>query len=226
MFWNFLLAHFLGDYPLQNTWMVTNKTRLPALVLHAGVHFALLLLVISPAWLELWPFCLLLAAAHFFIDLGKTAFSKIKPDWVALPYLIDQCLHYLTLAVVAWWIAQTHGSIFLVLNPGTAILITGYLLATHVWAISEKVLTSSQPEYRQELVDGFWPRMVARALLLTGLLLLLYPGPRGVAAVLQGTALPYFSGNYARRALYTDLLVAAGAWLFTIGAYWQFAGGY
>ena len=79
---------------------------------------------------------------------------------------------------------------------------------------------------RRELAAGFWSRMAVRALLLTGLLWLLYPGPRGVDAILQGTALPYFSGNYARRALYTDLLVAAGTWLFIIGAYWQFASGY
>jgi hypothetical protein len=224
VFWNFLLAHFLADYPLQNSWMVANKNRLSALMLHAGIHFAVLLVVISPAWLELWPFCFMLAAIHFLIDYGKIALSTTKPDWVTLPYLVDQCLHYLSLAAVAWWIGQTRGSITLFLDPVIAILVTGYLLATYVWAISEKVLTTSQPEYRQELASGFWPRIAARALLLTGLLGFLYPGLPGKAWSIQGAALPYLSGNYARRALFTDLLVTAGAWLFIIGAYWLTAG--
>lgn len=224
MFWNLLLAHFLADYPLQTARMAAQKNRLPVLVLHTGIHFAVLLLVITPAWRELWPYCLMLAVIHFFIDYGKSILSRVRPNWVALPYLVDQALHYLVIAIIAGWINRAWGSIALALDPAAAILATGYLLATYVWAISEKVLTTSQPEYRQELAVGLWPRMAARALLLTGLLWLFYPGLPGKFWAFQGAALPYFSGHYARRALFTDLLVGAGAWLFIVAAYWLSAG--
>lgn len=225
MFWNLLLAHFLADYPLQNSWMAAHKDRWQVLALHAGIHFAVMMLVISPAWRELWPYLLLLALVHFLIDRGKLALNALRPGWVVLPYLIDQLLHYLILGAAAWWIVRTQGSPTLALDPDLAILATGYLLGTYVWAISEKVLTASQPESRQEWAAGLWPRMAVRALLLTGLLWLLYPGRAGLAGLVQGTALPYLSGNHARRALFTDLLVTISAWLFIIAAFWLHSGG-
>lgn len=225
MFWNFLLAHFLADYPFQSAWMVAHKDRWPALVLHAGVHFVLLMLVVMPAWRALWPYCLLLALVHLLIDRGKIALSGRRPDWVVLPYLVDQLLHYLTLGAVAAWIYQTQGNLNLLLAPGLAVFITGYLLVTYVWAISEKVVLAARPAGRQELTSSSWSRMAARALLLTGLLWLLYPGWTAVAGFLQGAVFPYRSGNHARRALLTDLLVTLATWLFIILAYQQASGG-
>jgi hypothetical protein len=223
VFWNLLLAHFLADFPLQSSRMAANKGRLPVLALHAGTHLAVMLLVLTPAWRELWPYCLLIAVVHFFIDYGKITLSARLPGRGRLLYLLDQLLHYATLIVVAIWVNRTQGSLALALDPGLAIVATGYLLATYVWAISEKVLTDPQSPYQQELASGFWPRMAARALLLTGLLWLLYPGRSAGLWIAQGIALPYVSGNHARRALLTDLLVGAGAWLFILAAGWQAA---
>jgi len=225
MFWNLLLAHFLADYPLQSTWMVANKDHLRVLVLHVSIHFLVMLLVVVPAWRELWPYLLLLAVIHFGIDFGKITLSKYRPRWVAMPYLIDQLLHYISLGLVAWWASQNNAIPALFLDPHLAVLITGYLLVTYVWAISEKVLTTSQPEYRLELVSEFWPRMAVRGLLLTGLLGLRFPGQSIYAMAGVGAVIPYVSGRYARRALLTDLLVAAGVWLFMYGAYWQLSAG-
>lgn len=220
MFWLFLLAHFLADYPLQTSWMVANKGRLPALALHAGTHFIVLLVVLSPEWAAVWPYCLVLALVHMLIDRGKIALSTIRPQWVTLPYLIDQLLHYLTMAAVVWWIGQTQPDLDPFLSAAVAIFITGYLLVTYVWAISEKVLTPAQSEYRRELESGFWPRMAARALLLTGLLWWVYPGRPVSAWLAQGVTLPYLSGSYARRALLTDLLAGVSVWLFILAAHW------
>ena len=225
MFWRLLFAHFLADYPLQPSWMAANKVRLPVLLLHAGVHFVTMLLVTAPAWRELWPYLLILAMVHFGIDFGKLALNKYQPRWVALPYLIDQILHYLSLAALAWWIGRQTGDLGLLLNPHLAVMMTAYLLVTYVWAISEKVLTVSDPEYRRELASGFWPRMAVRALLLTGLLGLSLPGLPDRGQIGLGITLPYFSGQFARRALLTDGLVVAGAWLFILAAYGQLAGG-
>lgn len=219
MFWNLLLAHFLADFPLQSSRMAANKSRPQVLALHVGTHLLVMLLVITPAWRELWAYCLLIAVVHFFIDYGKITLNQRLPDHGRLLYLVDQLLHYATLLAVTVWVGRTQGSPSLALDPGVAVFATGYLLATYVWAISEKVLTDAQSPYQQELADGFWTRMLARALLLTGLLWLLYPGRPVAAWLAQGVAIPYLSGNYARRALLTDLLAALAAWLFMIAAY-------
>ena len=191
MFWNLLLAHFLADYPLQTHWMAVNKKRAPVLMLHAGIHFVVMMLVCLPAWKALWLYLFILSAVHFGLDYSKISLGKRRPAWVGLPYLFDQLLHYLTLGATVWWIGHTIGVPKLYLRPGLAIIVTAYLLATYVWAISERVLTGSQPEYRQELDAGLWPRMAARALLLTGLLWLKNPGVLGGERASLGAALPY-----------------------------------
>ena len=224
MFWRLLFAHFLADYPLQPSWMAANKVRLPVLFLHAAIHFVAMMLVSAPAWRELWPYLLALAVVHFGIDFGKITFGKFRPHWVALPYLIDQILHYLSLAALAWWIGRQAGDLSLLLKPHLAVIMTAYLLVTYVWAISEKVLTASEPKYRREQASAFWPRIAVRALLLTGLLGPSFPGLPGREQIGLAAAFPYFSGQYGRRALFTDILVVAGVWLFVFGAYWQLAG--
>jgi hypothetical protein len=224
MFWRLLFAHFLADYPLQTSWMAAHKSRLPILVLHASVHFVTMLMVTAPAWRALWPYLLVLTMTHLCIDFGKITLNQYRPHWVSLPYLIDQSLHYLSLATLTWWIGRQAGDLSLLLDPHLAVIMTAYLLVTYVWAISERVLTS-EPKVRQELTAGFWPRIAVRALLFTGLLGLKFPGLPGRGQNGLGAALPYFSGQYAGRALLTDGLVVAGAWLFVLGAFWQLAGG-
>ncbi len=146
MFWHLLLAHFLADYPLQPNWMAANKRRLPVLVLHVLIHLGTMLLLVGASRWRIWPFLLLLSSIHFIIDFGKLAFNAHKPDWVILPYLIDQILHYLSIAGISFWISQTLGNIALPFSPQLAVLITAYLLVTYVWYISERVMSYANLE--------------------------------------------------------------------------------
>lgn len=218
MFWYLLLAHFLGDYPLQPNWMVANKQRLPILILHVSIHFVVMLLIVGASRRALWPFLLLLVSIHFIIDFGKATLNARRPDWVTLPYLIDQMLHYISIAAITYWIGKSVANVTLPFSPQLVVYATAYLLVTYVWYISERVVTYTAPDYRQELVAQAWPRMFARALFFSSFLWLM--GPRLAVqdnpAVL--VALPYVTSRYARRAIVIDLLVATGGLLFVIWA--------
>jgi hypothetical protein len=85
MFWWLYLAHLLSDYPFQPTWMVTNKTRWPVLLLHSGVHFVTSFVLIGQARTLVWPYLLLLTTIHFTIDLVKMRLTA--QDLIGLSFL-------------------------------------------------------------------------------------------------------------------------------------------
>jgi hypothetical protein len=207
MFWQLIFAHFLADYPLQSNWIAANKHKFPVLALHAGTHLATMLAVSGSAWREIWPFLLTLTAVHMSIDALKIRFTKRRPEWVTLPYLADQGLHYLTIAGIAWWMQQSHGALSALIDARLAIIGTGLLLTTHVSFISERVLAVRNPAYVQEVIRQRWPRSVARAFLWGSLVWLSSPPALLVAVPVFMSQWPYFSGKFARRALLTDLLV-------------------
>jgi hypothetical protein len=216
MFWYLLLAHFLADYPLQTSWMVANKRRLPVLAMHAGVHFLTMVALVGSAWKSVWFYLLLLALIHFSIDTGKNLINVHRPNWVILPYIVDQGLHYLSILGISIWISQAVPGGMLPFSSKLAVYLTGFLFATYVWFISERVLTYASPLYREEVVAQAWSRMLTRAGLV-GILLW------GVGQITPATslsasaaALPYFSGNYGRRALLTDVGVALGVLVFIL----------
>jgi len=201
MFWQLLLAHLLADFPLQPRWLVEAKQRLGGLVLHASIHLLTMLLLVGEArWALLRPL-ISLALVHFLIDLGKYRLAVSRPGWVTLPYLVDQAVHVLTLLGAARWIG-------VLVDPPAAqpwmIYAIGYLGVTHVWFVTERMLTWPDKRYQRVLDQGLWPRMVARALMLTTLLLL------GLGPAMIGMAwLPYRRTDQGGRALLTDLAVAA-----------------
>lgn len=185
MFWTFLLAHLLADYPLQTDAMVQAKKHLPGLTLHVGVHLVTMLVIVwsvyGSSWRTTLPAVLAVTLLHFAIDVWKNVLSKHKPQWVISGYLQDQLLHVLSLLLVVFWL--TPGDRFAV--PAAWVLyLSGYVLVTHAWFVTERVLTYRN-KTRQQLVNAqLWPRMASRALMLT---LLLWGwrqlAPAGVAAV-------------------------------------------
>lgn len=218
MFWHLLLAHFLADYPLQPNWMAANKSRASVLVLHVLIHFGTMLLLVGAIRWTIWPFLLLLSSIHFIIDLGKLALNARKPDWVVLPYLIDQILHYLSIAGISFWTSQALGTVVLPFSPQLAILITAYLLVTYVWYISERVISYANLNYRLEMIAQAWPRMLTRALLLSCLLWLIGSRFLGNEQPALLAMIPYVTGRYGRRAIVTDLLVVTGGMVFVLWA--------
>ena len=65
MFWNLLLAHFIGDFLLQTDWMAQNRDRFWVLTLHVSIHIGAMLLLIGDARSEYWLLIILIALIHF-----------------------------------------------------------------------------------------------------------------------------------------------------------------
>jgi hypothetical protein len=214
MFWWLYLAHLLSDYPFQPTWMVTNKARWSVLLLHSGVHFVTSFVLIGQVRYLVWPYLLLLTAIHFTIDLLKNAVNRSRPDWIILPYLVDQGLHAISIFLVGLLITQQVSPTFL---PGKSlglILAIAYLLGTYVWYITERVISLKQPEYRQEVIELAWTRMLIRTGLLTAFLVtygMFYQ--LGLTFVFRN---PYSLAKTGIRALLTDLSVTVFCSLFVL----------
>jgi len=204
MFWQLLLAHFLADYPLQPRWLLAAKQRLWGLLLHVTIHFLTALLLVGDVRWKLLPPLVSLALVHFVIDLTKYRLAVTRPAWVRLPYLIDQLLHVVTILGTAGWIAATLAPAGAPAAEPWMVYLLGYLLATHVWFVTERMLTWHDKAYQQILESSLLPRMASRALMLTALFLL-GVGPQAAAV----TWLPYRRENRGTRALLTDLAVAA-----------------
>jgi len=208
MFWQLLLAHFLADFPLQPLWLVRSKRFFWGLAVHGTVHFLTLLLVVGSARGVIWPQLLALALIHFTIDVLKYRLGSRRPGWVTAPYFIDQAVHILSVLVVASRIGTLAPELPLAIAPAIAIVASAYVVATHVWFVTEKTLAHADTDYRSEVENSLWPRMLARAAFLSGLLLVLI-GRAAPPLVLAGTVrLPYYKDTHWRRALVTDLLVA------------------
>lgn len=212
MGWSLLLAHFIADFPAQPDWMAQNKHRPGVLPLHIAVHFVVMLILMGSSWQWALPGIAVVALAHFGIDYAKLELGRRKPQWINLPYLIDQGLHFLSIAWVASWMSQSVQEKSL-LKPETAIYATGYLVATYVWFITERVMVHAHPEYRKELAPQVLPRMLVRGLLLTLFLAVSFRLLAPTSIALAGTVmpLPYLTGKNSMRMLATDLLVALTA---------------
>ncbi len=208
MFWQLLLAHLLADFPLQPLWLVRSKQFFWGLAVHGTVHFLTLLLVVGSARGVIWPQLLALALIHFTIDLLKYRLSSRRPAWVTAPYFIDQGVHILTVLLVTLWIVSLKPELPLAITPTLAIVAAAYVVVTHVWFVTEKTLVHAETGYRSEVENSLWPRMLARAAFLSGLLFLLVGRSVPPLALGATVRLPYYKNNHWRRALITDVLVA------------------
>ncbi|WP_420858748.1 DUF3307 domain-containing protein [Marivivens marinus] len=89
-----LLAHAVADFVLQNRWIVQNKGRAGALLLH-GALVLLTAQVATGQWAA--PALLVLAAVHVLIDLAK---ARLTRGGIG-PFLADQAAHMATIGAVA-----------------------------------------------------------------------------------------------------------------------------
>lgn len=206
MFWRLLLAHFLGDYPLQPDWMNARKDTIWGLSLHIAVHWLTAFLLAGPNRLEVWLPVTVLAGVHFFMDWFRTSMTRFWASRKSLAYVIDQILHVIVIAVISGWIIRTLGG-----DPLSGerwpIYLIGLLLSTYVWFISERIFAAQNPRYQALLRDQFWSRMLVRGGLFTLLVLAGFqfgPGPGILAFVL-----PYRSREFGRKTLAIDFSVAA-----------------
>jgi Protein of unknown function (DUF3307) len=110
-----LLAHLLGDFPLQTSAVVQGKGRgSRAYLAHGAIHLIVLAICISifigPAWLDslrFWVAAVVYVALHLGIDLAKHRLVTAKrlPDSTAV-FLFDQALHVCAIFALAWFLAR------------------------------------------------------------------------------------------------------------------------
>lgn len=206
MFWHLLLAHLIGDYPLQSEWLIENKRSLWGLTLHIAIHLAVTLLIVGSASAEAWPKILVLALIHFLLDFTKSLFGNRWPKQGALQYVVDQLLHILSIFLVSRWIESDLDAALLPINTIWPIYAIGYLMVTYVWYITERLFTLEDEAYQTELENQFWPRMITRAVMLT---IFLFVGRSIMIAVIgMAVQLPYLSGPNRRKTLVIDFVVS------------------
>ena len=205
MFWQLLFAHLLADFPLQPQWLVAAKDRIWALGFHATIHFLTALLMVGSARSKLLLPVAVLGLVHFAIDLAKYRLGAFRPSWVKLPYLIDQLVHFLSIALISRWMVGILGTENVVAPHVWLIYGIGYLAVTHVWFVTEKMLTEPQSSYRKEVEAELWPRMVTRGLMLT-IFLMLGSDLSGIGLTAM-IWLPYSNRSHRVRSVLTDLAV-------------------
>lgn len=205
MFWTFLLAHLLGDYPLQTDRLVIAKKHLPGLVLHVAIHWAVMMLLFFPVIGIVWPYILVVAIFHFGIDAFKNFLGRERPQWVISPYILDQTLHLSSLLLVSVWMAQTTElPVWPVISPWV-IYVIGLLLSTYIWFVTERILVYHSDNRQMSIKSSMWPRMGSRMLLY---LLVVAPLPSMWFLALLGIiiiALLYRRYNYPRSWLLIDI---------------------
>ena len=184
-------------------WLVRSKSQMWGLALHGSIHLMTLLLLVGSFRSEIWPQILALAIFHFFVDVVKYRTTEGRPEWTVSSYFIDQLVHILSIIVVAAWINTIVPEAGADFDTALMIYVSGYILVTHVWFVTEKTISRSESDYNQEVQLTLWPRMISRATFLTVLLAVGAFGI-GIAAAVQ---LPYSRDTLWRRALVTDLVV-------------------
>jgi hypothetical protein len=115
-----LLAHLLGDFPLQWTWIAKNKCSRPwPLACHGLIHLVLAwtcLLVFADQTFVSFPNQIIVFSYviwHVLIDKLKCSFKRrprIGNHW--LTFIADQLLHALTAAVAAALLCRTGLALF------------------------------------------------------------------------------------------------------------------
>jgi len=216
LFYHLLLAHLLGDFPLQPTWLLREKKRFRGLLLHAGIHFLTLVILVGISRVDLWPILFLLATVHFAIDYAKISYAKRYPDQVTGPYLLDQGVHLISLVLFAWLI-QSIDPYPIFRFSEDALLIAGVFIGvTFVWGISEKIFVHKNHAYLVEINKQYYGRMIARLGFLTALVLL-FANPSSLQLAPLMT-IPYLKSHFWRRALATDLTVSLVSAVFLLVA--------
>jgi hypothetical protein len=214
LFYHLLLAHLLGDYPLQPTWLLREKKRFRGLLLHAGIHFFTLVILVGFSRVDLWPILFLLATVHFTIDYAKVSYAKRYPDQVTGPYLLDQGVHLISLVFFTWLIQSIDPNATSGISDDAllvAIIIVG---VTFVWGISERIFVHKNHAYLVELNQQYYGRMIARLGILAALALMFTKASSMQLAPLM--SIPYLNSLFWRRALATDLTVSLVSAVFLL----------
>ncbi len=213
MFWQLLLAHFIADYPLQPNWMVRAKRRPAVLGLHVTVHFLVSALLVFPYFFSVWWGLLVLAIVHYVIDYLRLRYKPHRPGAGSAAYVVDQLLHYASILMIVGWLRAAAGPFQPLFPASLAIITTGYVLVTYVWLITERILVADGMQFGLPLKAQPWPRLAARAVMLSLFLVVFQPDllAFNLSAV---TFLPYLTLGQPWKAVLIDVLIVVLVGLF------------
>jgi hypothetical protein len=204
MVWYLFLAHLLGDFVLQTDWMVRRRDDLWVLTIHAGIHLALMFLLVGQLRAVVWPYLLILALIHLGQDRIKNNITNKRPEWVKAAFIIDQTLHFVAIGVLVWWLQRVFEPLPNTEKPAWVIIAITFLFITYVWFIIERIFNLSNGAYLQSLNNTKYPRMLTRVGLV-GLFLLIRNWTAASLAVISN---PYSQKKFRLRALLTDIVVS------------------
>lgn len=208
------LAHLLTDFVFQTHGLVEQKRRGQPLAyaLHGLTHYLSAVILVSfllagsGLWLRTHFVLLALAFVHLLIDFAKNHFTqKALPNGGAIAFVLDQFLHFLSVAVAAWLLTPglPFAGVMALLGVGRAvpsqllfIPVTyvgvifggGYLIRALTRPLAESV-NLDPPEKRGEPMEnaGLYIGWLERFLLLTALLLQ-SPGTAGLILAAKAIA--------------------------------------
>ena len=111
IFWRFVLAHLLADFPLQSKWFIQNKGKTITIAIHSLIHFTSYCMVCHRIIFDDTKIILaaaIIAILHFFIDLAKSHLSK-KDGTSLLLFTIDQIIHIsIIITVSSFFFLNSH----------------------------------------------------------------------------------------------------------------------
>ena len=158
-----VFGHILGDFLFQTTKDVQNKHKFKILLKHsATVGFLSYVVTGVPGC---WPIMVLVAAAHFLIDLGKAIAKRFWQEQELFLFFLDQAAHLLSMVLISWallgycpsmcskvWWSDKIGLWYL----KAVITIGGFILSVRAGAMIMEMAV--RPFLLQLKRDGFAPR--------------------------------------------------------------------
>ncbi len=128
-----LLAHLLGDFPLQTNHIFRLKVKgIFGLLLHVAIHLLMAGLLIRQPIQHL-DLLLTLGATHFIVDWIKVRFPG-NPQWPG--FVVDQLAHLATIAALSRWQPGVTAvfPLWLMLPLIVLVLLSAVLMLLWVWA--------------------------------------------------------------------------------------------
>jgi hypothetical protein len=205
MIWNLLLAHLLGDFPLQIDWIALRKSNFWVLILHVSIHFVLMVLLVGPSRDLVWPFLLLLSLVHMVQDRLKIFLTDRWPSRMLHLFYTDQLLHIAAILGLVFVIQTSNPNIPQTQYSAWVIIAIAFLMVTFVWYISERVNNAADIEYLKNIEETKISRMLVRSGFVSIFLLVRTWGLPGLSSVF---ASPYPPSIYRKRAVITDISVS------------------
>lgn len=212
MIWFMLLAHFIGDFPLQPDWMVRRKSNFWVLLLHVSIHFVLMMVLVGSVRIVIWPFLFLLNLVHLVQDYLKILLTNLRPNRIVFLFFADQVLHSGAIFGTVVLIKTIRPEINIQGNSAWPIIAIAYLVVSYTWYISERVINYANTEYLQDIKNTKIPRMFARS----GFVSLFFLARAWMPEFSWLVILPYPNSAYRKQALISDLSISSVVIIFLL----------